>query len=115
MKKISTRRGDIWIANLCWGEGNVLRGQHPVIIVSSDQTNRGSGIVTVVPLTSSAKPPMRCHVPVSGFGLRKESVALAEQLTTVSKARLCFRVGTLMHSEKMAELEQAIRHQLEVA
>ena len=80
MKKISTRRGDIWIANLRWGEGNVLRGQHPVIIVSSDQTNRGSGIVTVV-----------------------------------SKARVCFRVGTLMHSEKMAELEQAIRHQLEVA
>lgn len=115
MKKRCVRRGDLWMADLICAGGDVLRGQHPVIVVISDLTNRGSGVVTVVPLTSSAKPPMPCHVGVTGFGLRKKSTALVEQLTALPKARLCFWVGSLANSGKMQELEQAMRQQLEVA
>ena len=109
------KRGDIWIADLPAGKGHVLKGQHPVVVMSSNKTNRGSGIVTVVPLTSAVKPAMPCHVEISGFGLRKVSTALAEQLTTIPKGCLHFWVGSLAGFGKMAELEQAIQQQLEVA
>lgn len=115
MNKFRIRRGDIWMAGLRSAEGDVLRGEHPVIVVSTDRNNRRSRIITVVPLTSAAKPPMPCHVSVSGFGLRKESIALAEQITTLPKDCLRIRVGSLVGSRELEKLEQAIRRQLEVA
>lgn len=115
MKKDNVRRGDIWMAGLLFDKGDVLQGPHPVVVISSDRTNRRSRLVTVVPLTSSAKPPMSCHVSISGFGLKKRSTALAEQLTTIPKSCLRFLVGSLADSEKMEELERAVRQQLEVA
>ena len=115
MRKSCVKRGDIWMANLLFAGGDVIRGPHPVIVVSSDLTNRNSGVVTVVPLTSSVKPPMLCHVKVSGFGLKKQSTALVEQLTTIPKDCLRFLVGSLTDSEKLEELEQAVRKQLEVS
>ena len=66
MNKDCVRRGDIWMANLISGKGDVLQGAHPVIIVSNDRNNRRSGVVTVVPMTSSVKPPMSFHVEISG-------------------------------------------------
>lgn len=59
MNKDCVRRGDIWMANLISGKGDVLQGAHPVIIVSNNRNNRRSGVVTVVPMTSSVKPPTR--------------------------------------------------------
>lgn len=115
MKRLSVQRGDIWMADLPSAEGDVLRGRHPVIVVSSNQTNRRSRIITVVPLTSASKPPMPCHVKVFGFGLNRESTALVEQLTTIPKARIRFRVGSLAGFKEMLEIEQAMKLQLEVA
>lgn len=115
MNKDCVRRGDIWMANLISGKGDVLQGAHPVIIVSNNRNNRRSGVVTVVPMTSSVKPPMSFHVEISGYGLRKKSIALAEQLTTIPKDDLQFLLGSLAKSEKMLELEQAMKQQLEVA
>lgn len=113
--KMLVRRCDIWMADLPWRKGDVLWGVHPAIVVSSDRTNRRSGVVTVVPLTSASKPPMPSHVVLSGYGLKKRSVALAEQLTTVPKDCLCRWIGSLAGSEKMAEVERAVKEQLEVA
>ena len=76
MNKDCVRRGDIWMANLISGKGDVLQGSHPVIIVSNNRNNRRSGVVTVVPMTSSVKPPMSFHVEVSGYGLRKKSISV---------------------------------------
>ncbi|MBS4878515.1 MAG: type II toxin-antitoxin system PemK/MazF family toxin [Clostridiales bacterium] len=103
------------MANLISGKGDVLQGAHPVIIVSNDRNNRRSGVVTVVPMTSSVKPPMSFHVEISGYGLWKKSTALTEQLTTIPKDDLQFLLGSLAKSEKMLELEQAMKQQLEVA
>ena len=115
MRMICVRRCDIWMADLISVKGDVLRGRHPVVVVSSDRTNRRSGVVTVVPLTSSDKLPSPFHVALSGYGLKKKSTALAEQLTTIPKNCLLFRIGSLAGSEKMLELERAVKQQLEVA
>ncbi len=114
MSKLCVQRGDIWIANLVSARGDVLKGKHPVIIVSSDRNNRRSGVVTVVPLTSSVKPPMIFHVEISGYGLRRKSTALTEQLTTIPKTYLQFAIGSIADTEKMLELERALKLQLEV-
>ena len=58
---------------------------------------------------------MSFHVEISGYGLRKKSIALTEQLTTIPKGDLQFLLGSLAKSEKMLELEQAMKQQLEVA
>lgn len=115
MRQISAKRGDIWLADLRPPQGHVLRGRHPVVVVSSDRTNRRSGILMVVPLTSANKRPMHCHVRIAGFGLHRESVALAEQLTTVPADCLLYPLGSLLGSREMTELERAIKAHLEVA
>lgn len=43
MNKDCVRRGDIWMANLISGKGDVLQGSHPVIIVSNNRNNRRYG------------------------------------------------------------------------
>ena len=44
MRKNFVHRGDIWMVNLLFPQGDVLRGAHPAIVVSSDLTNRNSKI-----------------------------------------------------------------------
>ena len=111
----SARRGEIWLADLRPPRGDMLRGPHPVVVVSSDRTNRRSGLLMVVPLTSSSRRPMACHVPIAGFGLDRASTALAEQLTTVPAEWLLRPLGSLLGSREMGALEAAIKAQLEVA
>lgn len=108
-------RGDIWLVNFHEPRGDIIRGKRPAIIVSVNKQNRSSGIVTVVPLTSALKRPMSCHVCICGYGLHKESTALAEQITSIPKTWLIHRLGSLIESEKMNELEQAMVRQLDVA
>lgn len=85
MKSVEVKRGDIWFVELERMQGDVIYGMRPAVVVSNDRTNRHAEIVTVIPLTSAKKHPLPCHVAVAGYGLERESVALTEQIVTISK------------------------------
>lgn len=103
------RRGDVWWVNFGSSVGGEIQKQRPAVIVSNDASNENLNRLQVIPLTSTVDRlyPSEAFVKVKG----KKHKAMADQLTTVSKARLSNRVGRLSPVDLQA-VEQAIRVQL---
>ena len=91
--------------------GGEVHKERPAIIVSNDASNKHLNRVQIVPLTTSVDRlyPSEAFVAVRG----KKHKAMADQLTTVSKARLKNRIGRLSETDMQA-VEQAIKVQLEL-
>lgn len=83
------KRGDIYYAVLVSKKNSSLQsGRRPVLVVSNNANNVLSGNVNVVPLTGKIKNDLPVHVEIEGYGLKKRSVALVEQITTIEKNRI---------------------------
>ena len=81
------------------------------MIVSNDAANKHLNRVQVVPLTSKVDKlfPSEAYVMLNG----KQSKAIADQLTTVSKLRLSNMEGKLSAAD-LKKIEQAIKTQLDL-
>ena len=106
------RRGEVWWVNFDPSVGGEIQKQRPAIIVSNDAANQYLNRVQVVPMTSKTDRvyPSEALVSVG----RRQSKAMADQLTTVSKQRLTNRMGRISGSG-LAKVEHAIMVQLGLA
>jgi mRNA interferase MazF len=95
------KRGDLYRADLIPRSGSEQKGRRPVIIVSHDRFNQTPGwrSIIVVPISTSATQVMRgptaIHLPQGAGGLKKESIALCHQVTTLDRSKLAERIGAL--------------------
>jgi mRNA interferase MazF len=105
------KRSEVWWVNFDPSIGGEIRKKRPVVIIGNDASNKFLNRVQVVPLTSKTDRlyPSEALVVLEG----KESKAMADQLATVSKARLFRRAGTLS-GEDMRKIEEAIKIQLDI-
>ncbi|MGH9365754.1 MAG: type II toxin-antitoxin system PemK/MazF family toxin [Thermoanaerobaculia bacterium] len=95
------RRGDLYWANLSPRSGSEQAGRRPVMVVSHDAFNRTPGwrSVIVVPLSTSpaqaGRGPTAVPLAPTLVGLRKPSVVLCHQVTTLDRGKLGKRIGSL--------------------
>ena len=88
--------GDVFLADLGEGSGSEQRGVRPVIIVQNNTGNRYSTTVTVIPVTTKIHKSkgLPTHLVLGNrFGLEETSAAMAEQITTIDKAKLLEYLG----------------------
>ncbi len=105
-------RGEVWWVNFDPSIGGEIQKQRPAIIVSNDAANQYLNRLQVVPMSSRVDRvyPSEAVVKVG----RRQSKAMADQLTTVSKQRLTNQMGKLSGSD-LAKVEHAIMIQLGLA
>ena len=95
------RRGEIYWARLAPRSGSEQRGRRPVIVVSHDGFNKTPTwrSVIVIPISTSGaqakRGPTAVLLPANSAGLKKTSVALCHQVTTLDRAKLEKRIGVL--------------------
>src|SRR5438105_2030906 len=104
------KRGEVWWVNFGSPVGGEVQKQRPAVIVSNDASNKHLNRVQVVPMTSNVGKlyPSEAYVTVAG----KQSKAMADQLTTASKARLVNFVARLSRSD-LGKVERVVRLQLD--
>ena len=95
------KRGDIYWATLTPRSGSEEQGARPVIVVSHDSFNQVATwrSVIVVPVSTSQaqarRGPTAVPLPAGAGGLKKDSVALCHQVTTLDRRKLSSHVGSL--------------------
>lgn len=99
------RRGEVYRAELRPRSGSEQRGIRPVIVVSHNAFNEVDTwrSIIVVPVSSSAKQaargPTAVALPKGAGGLTRKSVALCHQVTTLDRAKLKNRLGSLTSND----------------
>ena len=90
------KRGDMFYADLSPVVGSEQGGIRPVLIIQNDTGNKYSPTVIVSAITSQLnKNRLPTHIELDSkeFGLKSNSVVLAEQIRTIDKSRLKEKIG----------------------
>lgn len=99
------RRGDIYYIDKYPTIGSEQQAGRPAIIVSNEKNNQHSATVEVVYLTTQPKADLPTHVTISSAP--RSSIALCEQVTSVSIDRIGDKVGRLTKRE-MTQVDIAL-------
>ena len=108
------KRGEVYWADLVPRSGSEQTGRRPVILVSHDGFNQTLGwrSVIVVPISTSSSQGKRgpTVVELSGgvAGLPKTSFAVCHQVTTLDRAKMTKRIGTLPH-DFLLKVEEGLK------
>ena len=112
------QRGKIYWFNLDPTIGSEIKKTRPCLVVSNDQANRYSPVVTIVPVSSSAPArtyPFEVALDAEQGGLKKPSVLKANQIRTVDKKRVSQpALGSGLDASTMADVAKAIKIHLDI-
>jgi mRNA interferase MazF len=108
------KRGEIYWAELVPRSGSEQKGRRPVIVVAHDAFNQTPGwrSVIVVPVSTSgaqaARGPTAVALPAGTGGLKKASIALCHQVTTLDRSKLIQLIG-ILKAEHLSKIEEGLK------
>ena len=105
------RRGDMYYADLSPVIGSEQGGIRPVLVIQNDTGNKYSPTVIVSAITSQlGKNRLPTHIELASkdFGLKSDSVVLAEQVRTIDKSRLKEKIGHIEDDRVMNKINSAL-------
>lgn len=91
--------------------GSEQGGVRPVLIIQNDTGNKFSPTVIVSAITSQLnKNKLPTHIELDSveFGLKSDSVVLAEQIRTIDKSRLKEKIGHIDDNSIMDRVNNAL-------
>ena len=103
------RRGEVYLIKRRDTIGAEIAKTRPAIIISNDNLNATSEVVEVIYLTTQPKKDLPTHVCVNSTGVA--SMAICEQIDSVSTTLVCGKVGCCSEAE-MAAIDRALLHSL---
>ena len=105
------KRGDMFYADLSPVIGSEQGGIRPVLVIQNDTGNKYSPTIIVSAITSQVnknKLPTHIELDSEEFGLKADSVILAEQIRTIDKSRLKEKIGHIADNNVMNKINNAI-------
>ena len=105
------KRGDMFYADLSPVVGSEQGGVRPVLVVQNNTGNKYSPTIIVTAITSQLnknKLPTHIELDSDEFGLKSDSVILAEQIRTIDKSRLKEKIGSISDESIMNKINSAI-------
>lgn len=98
--------------------GSEQRGERrPALVISNDGFNAHFDIITVIPLTGSRGKKRRTYpfetlLPAGVAGNTEESIAMPQQIRTISKKRLLKPIGVLSDLRLQTQIESRLLEHL---
>lgn len=105
------KRGDMFYADLSPVIGSEQGGIRPVVIIQNNMGNKYSPTVIVSAITSKMnknKLPTHIEIDSKEFGLKSDSIVLAEQIRTIDKSRLKEKIGHINDTKIMNKINSAL-------
>lgn len=106
--------GQLYICNLGDTKGSIQGGRRPVVVVQSNEINKNTKTVVVIPITSMVKKrSFLSHVILRNIeGLMTESMLLIEQIRTVNISDLEQYLGCISDETVWKKINTKIRKTL---
>ncbi len=105
------KRGDMFYADLSPVVGSEQGGIRPVVIIQNDMGNKYSPTVIAAAITSQTgknKLPTHIELESKNYGLKADSVVLAEQIRTIDKSRLKEKIGHIDDDKIIDKINNAL-------
>lgn len=104
------KRGEIYFADITKydSKGSEQSGRRPVLILQNDIGNKFSPTTIIAIITTKSKRNLPTHVEIHRDNinnLRRDSVVALEQITTIDKDRLEFKIGELSIEDNKKVME----------
>jgi mRNA interferase MazF len=99
------KRGEVYWVSLPSSNGRELRGKHPGIVISNNEQNKFSPLITILPLTSQVDKIYPFQV--SSYLQEKKGVILVDQIRTVDRKRFSDKLGKLS-TEEIEKVEKSL-------
>jgi len=113
-KYLKIEFGDIFYAILSPSVGCEQDGFRPVLVIQNNKGNKYSPTVIAAAITSQTGKAKPTHVKLKTTkGLKKESIALVEQIRTLDKRRIFSKI-TKISKEDLENVKKAIKKNLSI-
>lgn len=104
------KRGEIYFADVTKydSKGSEQSGKRPVLILQNNIGNKFSPTTIIAIVTTKSKRNLPTHVEIHRDNinkLRNDSVVELEQITTIDKDRLKFKIGELSMEDNVRVME----------